>query len=81
MVRYETEINASQVSAGRKESDMKTDAEAKNDLGDLRCPECRAHLKKRRSRTPDKCEMICGGCGQSFDVCDLETLDALKKQS
>ncbi len=48
---------------------------------DLRCPECRAHLKQRRSRTPDKCEMICGGCGQIFDVCDLETVDALKRQS
>ena len=29
----------------------------------------------------DKCEMICGGCGQSYDVCDLETLDELKIQS
>ena len=60
---------------------MKTDSHKKPDVVDLKCPECRAHLKERRSRTPDKCEMICGGCGRSFDVCDLETLDALKKQS
>ncbi len=64
-----------------KESDMKTDTNNKNDAIDLKCPECRAQLKERRSRTPDKCEMICGGCGQSFDVCDLETLDALKQHS
>ena len=45
---------------------------------DLRCPECHAFLKRRRSRTVDECEMVCGGCGQSFDVCDLDTLDGLK---
>ena len=45
----------------------------------LRCPECRAQLKRRRSRNPDECEMICGGCGQTFDVCDLETVDKLKQ--
>jgi len=45
---------------------------------DLRCPECCAVLKRRRSRTPDECEMVCGGCGQSFDVCDIDTLDRLK---
>jgi hypothetical protein len=45
---------------------------------DLKCPECRADLKKRRSRKPDACEMVCGGCGQSFDVCDSDTLDRLK---
>ena len=60
---------------------MKTDTDNKTDAMDLRCPECRAQLKERRSRTSDKCEMLCGGCGQSFDVCDIETLDALKKQS
>ncbi|MGB5986977.1 MAG: hypothetical protein WBG37_16865 [Desulfobacterales bacterium] len=60
---------------------MKPDANNTTDGANLRCPECRAHLKQRRSRTADKCEMICGGCGQSFDVCDLETLDELKKQS
>ena len=60
---------------------MKTDFDIKNNAIGLRCPECRAQLKERRSRTLDKCEMLCGGCGQSFDVCDLETLDGLKKQS
>jgi hypothetical protein len=60
---------------------MTTNPDNKNNEIELRCPVCRAQLKKRRTRTPDKCEMICGGCGQSFDVCDLETLDALKKQS
>jgi len=64
-----------------KGSYMKTNSDNKNDAIDLKCPECRAQLKERRSRTPDKCEMICGGCGQSFDVCDLETLDVLKSQS
>jgi hypothetical protein len=59
---------------------MKTNLDNKNNANDLRCPECRAKLKERRTRTPDKCEMICGGCGQSFDVCDFETLDELKKQ-
>ncbi|MCG6917334.1 MAG: hypothetical protein LJE89_07290 [Deltaproteobacteria bacterium] len=60
---------------------MKTDTDNKDAARDLRCPECRAQLKERRSRTADKCEMICGGCGKSFDVCDLETLNALKQQS
>jgi hypothetical protein len=60
---------------------VKNDTENKNDAMDLRCPECRALLKRRRSPTPDKREMICGGCGQIFDVCDFETLNALKKQS
>ena len=59
---------------------MKTDSDKKKDTMDLRCPDCHAKLKERKSRTPDKCEMICGGCGQRFDVCDLETLDKLKKQ-
>ena len=54
--------------------------DASNDPA-LRCPTCRAGLKKRRTRTPDKCEMICGGCGETFDVCDLDTVDYLKKQS
>jgi len=45
---------------------------------DLRCPECHAVLKHRRSRTPDACEMVCGGCGQQFDVCDIDTIDRLK---
>ena len=59
---------------------MKTNSDNKNTMN-LRCPDCHAQLKERRSRTPDKCNMVCGGCGKSFDVCDIETLDALKKQS
>ena len=53
----------------------------KLDPTELRCPTCRAELKRRRTRTPDECEMICGGCGEMFDVCDLDTVDALRKQS
>jgi hypothetical protein len=45
---------------------------------DLKCPECRAVLKRRRSRKADACEMVCGGCGQIFDVCDAETLADLE---
>ena len=48
---------------------------------DLTCPECRAALKRRRSRNADECEMICGGCGQTFDVCDMGTVAELKKQA
>jgi len=55
------------------------------DTGDagqeLKCPECRAELKRRRSRKADACEMVCGGCGQIFDVCDLDTVAELKKQA
>lgn len=47
---------------------------------DLKCPECRAQLKRRRSRHADACEMVCGGCGQTFDVCDMDTIAELKKQ-
>jgi len=60
---------------------VKNDTENKDNTMDLRCPECRALLRRRRARTPDKCEMVCGGCGQSFDVCNFETLEELKKQS
>ncbi len=56
------------------------DATETSDPGqDLKCPECRAALKRRRSRTVDECEMVCGGCGQIFDVCDMDTVDELKK--
>jgi hypothetical protein len=48
---------------------------------DLKCPECQAVLKQRRTRKPDACEMVCGGCGQMFDVCNIETLQTLKEQS
>jgi uncharacterized protein YbaR (Trm112 family) len=47
---------------------------------DLKCPDCRAPLKQRRSRNPDECEMVCGGCGAMFDVCDLDTVEELKKK-
>lgn len=58
-------------------------AEDKNtlDTENLACPTCKAHLKKRRTRKPDACEMICGGCGEIFDVCDLETADKLRNAS
>jgi ribosomal protein L37AE/L43A len=46
--------------------------------GDLKCPECRAVLKRRRSRKVDACEMVCGGCGRIFDVCDAEARGELK---
>ena len=52
-----------------------------NDLKELKCPDCRAPLKRRRTRNPDECEMLCGGCGQIFDVCHIETAAMLKKQS
>lgn len=48
---------------------------------DLKCPDCRYPLKRRRGRPADDCEMLCGGCGRTFDVCDLDTLDAMKRQS
>ena len=56
-------------------NDNFSDAELEN----LVCPDCRAALTRRRSRNPDVCEMLCGGCGQIFDVCDLETVDKLKQ--
>jgi hypothetical protein len=46
----------------------------------LKCPECRSPLKKRKTRKPDECELVCGGCGAIFDVCNLDTLDYLKKK-
>jgi hypothetical protein len=60
---------------------MNTTPEDKIENSDLRCPTCRAELKKRKTRKPNECEMICGGCGEMFDVCDLDTVDALKQQS
>lgn len=47
----------------------------------LKCPDCQAPLKQRRTRKPDKCEMLCGGCGQIFDVCHPDTAQMLKQQS
>jgi hypothetical protein len=52
-----------------------------DDTGGIKCPDCRAKLKKRRGRRSDTCEVVCGGCGRVFDICDWETLEALKKQS
>jgi hypothetical protein len=48
---------------------------------ELKCPDCRYPLKRRRGRQTDECEMLCGGCGRVFDVCDLDTLEEIKKQS
>ena len=57
------------------------DANKKNN-GKLnfKCPGCRAPLKQRKSRKPNECELICGGCGAMFDICDLETVDMLKEK-
>ena len=43
------------------------------------CPGCSAPLKQRKSRKANECELICGGCGAMFDVCDLDTVEELKK--
>jgi hypothetical protein len=51
-----------------------------NQEPDFKCPECRSPLKQRRTRKPNECELLCGGCGAMFDICDLETLDELKKR-
>jgi hypothetical protein len=37
-----------------------------------RCPECRAILKPRRGRTPDPCDLVCGGCGKEFNGCEID---------
>jgi hypothetical protein len=60
---------------------MRDNAETTDPLKDLKCPECRFALKPRRARVVDKCELVCGGCGQIFDVCDLDTLTRLQKQT
>lgn len=60
---------------------MPEQTKTSSDVDNLRCPTCRAALKKRRSRNVDQCEMVCGGCGETFDVCDLDTVDQLKKQA
>jgi hypothetical protein len=57
---------------------MRDRTESNEQTQDLKCPECRAELKRRRSRKADPCEMVCGGCGQIFDVCDMDTVDRLK---
>jgi hypothetical protein len=58
---------------------MSNKTEPNDQMKDLKCPECRAELKRRRSRNPDACEMVCGGCGQTFDVCDMDTLEKLRE--
>jgi hypothetical protein len=63
----------------QKEETMPNGTETGGPDQRLTCPECRAALKRRRSRTADECEMICGGCGQTFDVCDMDTVAELKK--
>ena len=58
---------------------MSETTETNDQAKDLKCPECRAELKRRRSRNVDQCEMVCGGCGQIFDVCDIDTMAELEK--
>ena len=60
---------------------MTTTPEPAGKAEPLRCPTCRALLKKRRARKADDCELVCGGCGEAFDGCDLETVDQLRKQT
>ena len=60
---------------------MRDKTEPNNQTQDLKCTECRDELNLRRSRNADACEMVCGGCGQIFDVCDVNTVDQLKKQA
>jgi hypothetical protein len=60
---------------------MREKIESNDQIMGLKCPECRAELKRRRSRNADACEMVCGGCGELFDVCDLDTVAKLKKQA
>jgi len=60
---------------------MTDESANKVDEQDLECPDCKGALKRRRTRKPDECEMLCGVCGQQFDVCDLDTVDRLKKGS
>ncbi len=59
---------------------MRKETDSRGVPKDLRCPTCRAALKRRRSRNADACEMVCGGCGEVFDVCDPHTVAQLKPQ-
>jgi hypothetical protein len=56
------------VTYNEKGRNVKNDTGNKDDTMDLRCSECRALLKRRRSQTPDKCEMVCGGCVQEYHL-------------
>jgi transposase-like protein len=60
--------------------DEPVDEKPSESTENLKCPDCRARLKRRRGRRTDECEMVCGGCGRVFDVCDLETLEKLKSR-
>ena len=60
---------------------MRMSAETKKEERRLKCPECRAVLKRRRTRTVSECEMVCGGCGRVFDICDEQTARALRSQA
>lgn len=57
---------------------MPNETDSTNKAEALRCPDCQAILKHRRSRTPNACEMVCGGCGQFFDVCDTDVRNTLE---
>jgi hypothetical protein len=61
--------------------DGPVDDQQSDDANNLKCPDCRAKLKKRRGRRSDKCEVVCGGCGRVFDICDMGTLEKLESQS
>jgi hypothetical protein len=65
----------------KKEGQMGDNTERNEPAGEMKCPECRAELKRRRSRSADACEMVCGGCGQIFDVCNADTLAELKRKA
>jgi hypothetical protein len=62
-----------------KEERMTRKPETDSNTDSLKCPTCRTALKQRRSRKADQCELVCGGCGEIFDVCDLDTVDRIKK--
>lgn len=59
---------------------MTTSQDSPPEAEPLKCPECRYPLKKRRSRNNDACEMLCGGCGKQFDICDVDTLASLQEE-
>ncbi len=60
---------------------MSAESEKTKSAQNLVCPTCKSDLKKRRTRKPDDCEMICGGCGEIFDVCDLKTVEKLNRSA
>ena len=50
-------------------------AKAETGTEELKCPDCRAVLKRRRGVAPgSECERVCGGCGRIFDICDTGTV-------